>query len=142
MSTLPIEQRTLDTWAEFAETVRDTSVRVQVHLAKRKLHTADVELQILFHAAAAVFVSMQRAGAQTPDCLPPAAVPLHMLDTPANRRLARALRDAYEAAVEVDRERGTYTEGEPEDGPTAMPIVELLVRVEEECFGPAGCERG
>jgi len=27
---------------------------------------------------------------------------------------------------------------EPEDGPTALPIVELLARIEEEVFGPRG----
>ena len=31
---------------------------------------------------------------------------LHLLDSPANRRYARALREAYEALQQVERERG------------------------------------
>lgn len=39
-------------------------------------------------------------------------------------------------------EQGRDWHGEPEDGPTALPIVELLVRVEEEVYGPAGRGEG
>ncbi len=34
-----------------------------------------------------------------------APVPLHLLDSPANRRLLRALQEAHEAALAVDEER-------------------------------------
>ena len=60
----------------------------------------------------------------------------------SNIRLARALREAYEAAQEVDREQGTFDPDEPEDGPTALPIVELLALVEEEVFVPTGRGEG
>lgn len=53
-----------------------------------------------------------------------------------------ALREAYEAAQEVDREQGTLDPDEPMDGPTALPIVDLLARVEEEVFGPTGRGEG
>ena len=93
--------------------------------------------------AAAALSSMREASANLPDYLPrPDPVPIHLLDTPAQRRLARALREAYEAAQEVDRERGTLDPDEPEDGPVALPIVELLARVEEEVFGPSGRGEG
>lgn len=144
MTTLPVEQRQVDAWTRFANDVRNQAMRIRTMIAGRRLDDARESLLTMHLQAAAAMVSMEEAGGATPGELPPpAAVPLHLLDTPANRRLARCLRDAYEAAVEVDRERGAYTEGEPEDGPAALPIVELLWRVEEECYGPAGRgERG
>jgi hypothetical protein len=49
--------------------------------------------------------------------------------TPANRCLLRALHDAYEAAQEVDGERGTKD-------CTADDAVGLLARVQMEVYGP------
>ncbi len=82
-------------------------------------------------------IDRERAGAAPPGELQPPSMGLNMLNTPANRRLARALRAAYQAAVEVDRERGYQKPSEPEEGPTARSLIDLLVRVEEEVCGPA-----
>lgn len=144
MSNVPVPQDRIDAWARFAETVRCRTSQIRSANARGMAQVVEEIANNMHLEAAAALVDMERAGAITPAGLPtPREVPLHLLDTPANRRLARALRDAYEAAVEVDRERGAYTPGEPEDGPAALPIVELLIRVEEECYGPAGRgERG
>jgi len=57
-------------------------------------------------------------------------VPLHLLDSPANRRLLRALEEAHAAALEVDRERGI------EDG-FADVIEHFAAGVQTEVHGPA-----
>lgn len=59
-------------------------------------------------------------------------VPLQLLDTPANRRLLRALEEAHEAALAVDHERGYG-----EDGP-AQDLENMVCETREEIFGPAG----
>ncbi len=59
-----------------------------------------------------------------------ADVPLHLLDSPANRRLLRALEEAHAAALEVDRERGI------EDG-FADVIEHFAAGVATEVHGPA-----
>ena len=60
-------------------------------------------------------------------------VPLHLLDTPANRRLLEALREAHAAALEVDRERGYG-----EEGVISQDIENLLSEVQLEVYGPSG----
>jgi hypothetical protein len=57
-------------------------------------------------------------------------VPMHLLDSPANRRLLRALEEARAAALEVDSERGI------EDG-FADVVEHFAANVETEIFGPA-----
>jgi hypothetical protein len=68
-------------------------------------------------------VSMQAAGLE---------VPLHLLDTTANRRYLAALVEAHRAALEVDFERGYG-----EDGP-AQDLEDLVAEVKMEIFGPGG----
>src|SRR5579872_6041822 len=143
MSNVPVPQRTLDQWARFTDEIRFKALDIRSDVACGHREKAREELIGLHLDAAAALSSMREAGANLPDYLPrPDPVPLDLLDTSANRRLARALREAYEAAQEVDKERGTYDPDEPEDGPTALPIVELLARVEEEVFGPSGSGEG
>ena len=61
------------------------------------------------------------------------------MDTRANRRKAEKLREAWEAALEVDRER--YGEKIGTDGEAQM-IEMLLADVEMEIGGPAGMVAG
>ena len=68
-------------------------------------------------------VSMQSAGLE---------VPLHLLDTPANRRFLDALRDAAQTGLEVDRERGYG-----EDGPNQV-LWEMVNETRQEVFGARG----
>ena len=73
-----------------------------------------------------------QAGADKPAHLPPTPeTPLVLLDTPANRKFANRLREAMEAAQEVDRER--YGEGT--DG--IAGILQMLL-LETEIYGPVG----
>jgi hypothetical protein len=62
-------------------------------------------------------------------------VPLHLLDSPANRRLLRALEEARAAALEVDNERGI------QDG-FADVIEHFAANVETEVHGPADVRQG
>ncbi len=59
-----------------------------------------------------------------------ADVPLHLLDSPANRRLLRTLQEAHAAALAVDEERGI------EDG-FADVIEHFAANVATEIHGPA-----
>lgn len=143
MSTVPVEQEALDAWARFAEAVRVGALNIRSDVACSRREKAQEALTDLHLQGAAALVSLHAAGALLPAGRRSAEpVPLDLLDTPANRRLARALREAYEAAVEVDRERGTFDPDEPMDGPTAAPIVELLAAVELEVYGPTGRGEG
>ena len=89
--------------------------------------------------AAQMEARLEQAGAERPAIIAqPFAVSQSLLDTPANRRKAWALREAYEAALEVDRER--YGERIGTDG-EAQAIEMLLADVEEELRGPVGLVR-
>lgn len=57
-------------------------------------------------------------------------VPLHLLDTTANRRYLDALKQAHICALEVDYERGYGN-----DGPAQM-LEDLVCEVRMEIFGP------
>lgn len=132
-----VPQDKLDAWAETVNRIRRDCPKIGKRIAAREYREADELATDLQMTAAALLSEMERAGSARPSSLPPAnGVPLHLLDTPANRRLARALREAYEAAQAVDYERGYG-----EDGP-AEHIGELLGRVEQEVFGPAGQGEG
>ena len=66
-------------------------------------------------------------------------LPLHLLDTPASRRLLASLEAAAEAAAEVDRERGWVHEGEPCGYGETLQGLAATVRQEVE--GPRGSGR-
>ena len=86
--------------------------------------------------AAQLETRLEQAGAQRPAHTAPAPdVPLALLDTPANRRYAEKLREAWEAGLEVDRER--YGPGIGTDG-CAQVIEMVLADVEQEIGGPVG----
>lgn len=126
---MTLRQDEIDRWAQFAETVRTTTLS----LAPKTVEPIQSELIRLHLAAALALSGMEEAGASTPQSLPsPESVPLHLLDTPTNRRFALRLREAYEAAREVDQERGYG-----DDGP-ADYLADLLARVEIEIYGPTG----
>ena len=89
--------------------------------------------------AAQMETRLEQAGAERPAVVAaPLTVPLALLDTPANRRYAQALREAWEAGLAVDRER--YGEKIGTDG-CAQVIEMVLADVEEEIGGPVGLVR-
>jgi hypothetical protein len=91
--------------------------------------------------------ALVRAGVSVPDLPPPSPVPLHLLSTPAGRRLLEALRAAVEAAEAVDAERGNVLpadfplqEGETRGTGYAESLSEILLRLRVEVEGPKGRE--
>ena len=66
----------------------------------------------------------------------PTAVPLHLLDTPANRELLRCLLLTREAAQAVDKERG-------HDGDGFAEVIEhFAAQVQTEIHGPVDVRQG
>jgi len=72
---------------------------------------------------------------------------LHLLDTPASRRLLSLLEEAQEATEEVDAERGRslpgdvpLQPGESRGTDLAETISEIALRVRIEVNGPKGRE--
>lgn len=126
----PLEQ--LDTMRALAGRVKQTIYRAM------RLPTLEARpvLEEAANLAAQLETRLEQAGAVRPRALPqPDDVPLHLLDTPANRRYRDALQVAWEAGLAVDRER--YGERIGTDG--CAQVIEMVLRdVEQECFGAAG----
>ena len=96
-------------------------------------------IEEVMHLTSQMQTRLEQAGAEPPAGKSPTPyVPLELLDTPANRRYARALREAWEAGLAVDRER--YGESIGTDG-CAQVIEMVLADVEEEIGGPVGMVR-
>ena len=103
-------------------------------------HDQALRLEELTSLAAQLETRLTQAGAERP-AAPPSSrftVPLHLLNTRTNRRKAEKLREAWEAALEVDRERYGPTIGT--DGEAQM-IEMLLADCEQEIGGPVGMVR-
>ncbi len=80
---------------------------------------------------------LERLGATSPLPTNPDAqpVPLSLLDSAANHRFYDALIAAYEAGVEVDKERGVYPDG------FAAILESFCADKRDEIFGVAGAGR-
>ncbi len=119
---------------------RSLAVRLKQSLwqaARARSDTRAALLEDAGHLAANLETRLDRAGAEAPAAAPANRhqVPLDLLDTPANRKYADALRAAWEAGLAVDRER--YGESIGTDG-CAQVIEMVLADVEMEIYGPAG----
>ncbi len=124
-------------WNRFAELSRDTAIAARLAYARGDRDKGRLMLQDLEQAAAAASVSLEAAGADRPHGLPkPKSVPLALLDTPQSRRYARLMREAYEAAREVDHERGYG-----EDGPADV-LEGFAEEAERDAFGAVGDRAG
>jgi hypothetical protein len=134
--TMQIENEELAWWARFADKVRNQALWLGRLMAAGRLTEARNAASELHLEAARTLTAMENAGAEIPAYLPAMPdVPLEVLTSPANCRLYRALREAAEAAREVDRERGR------EVGWSDF-ITDKLNRVELEVYGPAGHGEG
>lgn len=123
-------------WNRFAQLARNTAIAARLAYAKGDREKGKAMLHDLEQAAAAAAASLEAAGADRPQGLPtPSPVPLALLDTPASRRYARLMREAYEAARAVDRERGFG-----EDGPADV-LEGFAEDAELDAYGPAGAVR-
>lgn len=131
---IPTEK--LTAWNRFAELARNTAIAARLAYARGERDKGKKFLQDLEQAAAAASVDMEASGADRPRTLPPPAdVPLSLLDTPASRRYARLMREAYEAALAVDRERGYG-----DDGP-ALVLEGFAEGAELDAYGAVGVVR-
>ena len=123
-------------WNRFAQLARNTAIAARLAYAKGERDKGRLMLQDLEQAAAAAAVSLEAAGADRPHGLPEAApVPLALLDTPKSRRYAKLMREAYEAAREVDQERGYG-----EDGPADV-LEGFAEDAERDAYGAVGIVR-
>ncbi len=131
-----IPQDKLNGWNRFAELARNTAIAARLAYARGDRAKGRAMLADLENAAAVASVDMEAVGADRPQSLPaPVDVPLALLDTPASRKYARLMREAYEAAREVDHERG-YGDDGPAD------ILEGFAEAAElDAFGPVGVVR-
>ena len=126
----------LSAWNAFAQLARNTAISVRVCYARGDRQKAIQQLADLETAAAACCVSLEAAGAERPRSLPaPPSVPLALLDTPASRRYARLMREAYEAARAVDHERGYG-----DDGPADV-LEGFAEAAEMDAYGAVGMGR-
>jgi hypothetical protein len=114
--------------------------------AEEQLRSADREIQrvvsLLVSAGAA---SPHNGGSSRPSSI--GDVPLHLLSSPAAKRLLALLEETLEAAEQVDWERGRCVDedakllpGESRGVDLAESVSELVLRVKTEVNGPRGRE--
>lgn len=135
-----VPQDELNLWRRFFNQAYTTIQQARQEVAAGRVAQADQLLLLTVDASVRMGIRLERAGADPIG--PPAQslsdvpeIPLHLLDTPANRRYLGLLRDTYEAALAVDRER--FGEDIGTDG--CAQAIEIVLRdVEEEVHGPAG----
>lgn len=128
-----VPQTDLDAWRSLTARLKQLTFSARTSSPDRRAAL----LEEAGHLAANLETRLDRAGAQPPAGTPAPRyqTPLTLLDTPANRRYAEALRVAWVAGLAVDRER--YGDKIGTDG-CAQVIEMVLADVEEELSGPAG----
>ena len=112
-----VGQEELNQWRRTAGQLRVTCREVLACLHSGKIIRGREVAEQAEDQARRLALRLEKAGADRPDSPPPSlteGVPLHLLNTPANRRLLSLLRETYEAALAVDRER--YGESIGTDG--------------------------
>lgn len=127
-----VPQDELDTLRALAKRAKDATYNARIAPPARR----GEYLEQAGHLCAQLETRLKNAGADAPEGTPvPLAVRLEHLDTPANRRYLSALREVWEAGLEVDRERFGPNIGT--DG--CAQAIELILRdVEQEVFGAVG----
>ncbi len=130
-----VAQNELDTLRALAAKLRSAGSQAMRSVG----HDQGQRLEELMSLAAQMETRLEQVGAQKPAKVAARfEVPLHLLDTPKNRRYAEALRGAWEAGLAVDEER--YGEKIGTDG-CAQIIEMVLADVEQEVGGPVGLAR-
>lgn len=129
-----VDQEALNEMARAFQRIHTLNAEAQMQLRRRNPETAAEALE---QSRSLAWLHMQaaiRAGADSPDTLPrnpPTLTELARMDTPANRRLLAALREATAAAVERDKETGHYPDG------IAEGLGHITASIAEEVEGPA-----
>lgn len=128
-----VPQTDLDAWRSLAARLKQLTFSARTASSDRRA----LLLEEAGHLVANLETRLDRAGAQPPAGTPAPRyeTPLELLDTPANRQYAEALRIAWKAGLAVDQER--YGESIGTDG-CAQVIEMVLGDVEEELNGPIG----
>lgn len=125
----------LSEWAEMADNTARKIAHMEQHLSRSEFNQAARAADQARSLAVRLRCALERAGAIPPPDRPqPESTPLHLLCTPASRRLADALLAAAEAAQDVDAERG-------EDG-WGDVLADMAAAVNEEVYGPSGRGEG
>lgn len=131
-----VPQEDLNLWRQFFDTLRVSCRQAMRAIDTGNTHSARRLMEQTEDAARRMGLRLDKAGADAPEgTLPKNETPLALLDTPANRRYAAKLREAWEAGLAVDRER--YGADIGTDG-CAQMVEMLLADVEQECYGAAG----
>ena len=135
-----VPQEDLNLWRRFFDTLRGSCRQAMRDIDAGNTHAARRIVEQTEDAARRMALRLDRAGADAPAGTLPRTeeTPLHLLDTPANRRYAEKLREAWEAGLAVDRER--YGADIGTDGGAQM-VEMLLADVEQEVHGAAGAGR-
>ena len=136
-----VPQDDLNLWRRFCDTLRGSMRQALKDVDAGNVQHARRLIEQTEDAGRRLALRMEKAGADRPDAPPPSldgGTPLHLLDTPANRRYADTLRAAWEAGMAVDRER--FGEEIGADGRAQM-VEMLLADVEEEIHGAVGMVR-
>ena len=129
-----IPEPTLDGWRAAVERLRSLILSALAGTRTGNIQVAERRLERAQEEVTRLAALLDRAGALAPaDALPPAKAAPRALNTPANRAYAMKLREAWLAALAVDRE--WYGEEVGTDGPAR--VIELMLRdVEAELRGP------
>jgi hypothetical protein len=121
-----------DHWRGYFECTRAITLETLVALAKGDRSRAAELVQVTHDAAVSMgnrFITSTFRFAS--GYAPKADIPLALMDTPANRKLAAALRAAAEAADAVAVERGLTNDQ------SLRGLLEMFAKsVETECYGP------
>ena len=132
-----ISQDTLNSWRKQVGAAWGLVCALRYDIAGDKRQQAQDKRVQAEEALRQLVLDMEKAGADLPVDTDTVRndVPLHLLDTPANRRYADKLREAWEAGLAVDRER--YGADIGTDG-CAQMVEMLLADVEQEIGGAVG----
>ena len=132
-----IPQDTLNGWRKKAGAAWGILSALRYDIAGSKTQQAQDRRQQAEDALRLLVLDMEKAGADVAEDndTPRNEAPLALLDTPANRRYAQKLREAWEAGLAVDRER--YGADIGTDG-CAQMVEMLLADVETEIGGAVG----
>ncbi len=104
-----VPQTELDGWADACARINGLLLQAEAALRREQTETAGNLVESARRVNVTTKHALERAGAADPrpEHVPmPEETPIQLLDTPANRRYAAALRAAYEALQEVERDRG------------------------------------
>jgi len=132
-----IAQDTLNGWRKRVGAAWGIVSALRYDIAGGKTQQAQDRRAQADDALRLLVLDMEKAGADAPEDndTPRNEVPLHLLNTPANRAYAAKLREAWQAGLAVDRER--YGEDIGTDG-CAQVIEMLLADAETEIGGAIG----